>query len=88
VVGLVPGHQGGAFALPFVLKKQLTYMSINVQKIQKELSKGNETEQYEALKQVKDFVVESILTAKTKLQDKANGLQEMIEQVSKFQPNN
>jgi hypothetical protein len=62
-------------------------MPINVQKIQKELSKGNEIEQYQALKQIKEFVVQSISEAKTELENKATGLQGMIEQANKFQSN-
>ena len=57
-------------------------MKIRLEKLQKELSRGNAAEQYEVLKQLKEFIVSSIEKEKVDLQNNANGLQSLINEIN------
>lgn len=55
---------------------------IRFEKLQNELSRGNASEQYEALKQMKEFVVNEIAKEQAEFQNNANGLQALINEIS------
>jgi TolA-binding protein len=57
-------------------------MSIKIDKIYSELSKGNPEEQYEAYLLVKDFVQKSLSAQQKEVEEKANELQNKIERLS------
>ena len=57
-------------------------MSIKIDKIYSELSKGNFEEQYEAYLLVKDFVQKSLSAKQKEVEEKANELQNKIDRLS------
>lgn len=56
-------------------------MSINVEKIKKELEKGNPDEQYTAFQEIKDFVQLNLAEEQRILDEKSNELASKIEKL-------
>ena len=56
-------------------------MPINVLKLKKELSKGSALEQYKALTELKLFVLDSLSSAQSQLQQNIDGIQNLINEV-------
>ena len=56
-------------------------MSINVEKIKKELEKGNPDEQYTAFQEIKDFVQLSLAEEQRILDEKSSELSSKIEKL-------
>lgn len=54
---------------------------INLEKIEKELSKGNSDEKIEAYQKIKAFIASSIQAEQEELQDRATDLQNKIESI-------
>lgn len=57
-------------------------MSINVEKIKKELEKGNPDEQYSAFQEIKDFVQLNLAEEQRILDEKSNELQSKIQRLN------
>ena len=55
---------------------------INIEKITKELSKGNADEQHDAYLKVKDFVAATMAAAQKEADEKANELQSKIDKLN------
>lgn len=56
-------------------------MKIRVEKLQKELSRGNAAEQYAAIKELKAFVVANLSKEQEKLQVSVSGVQSLINEL-------
>ena len=56
-------------------------MKIRIEKLQKELSRGTALEQYEALQQIKSFVLQSLSNEQNGFQANAASLQDLINRV-------
>lgn len=56
-------------------------MKIRLEKLQKELSRGNSKEQFDALNELKGFVLKSLLEEQSKLQGTVSGIQNLINEV-------
>lgn len=56
-------------------------MPINVLKLKKELSKGSALEQYKALTELRLFVLDSLSSAQSQLQQNIDGIQNLINEV-------
>tara|TARA_R110000868_G_scaffold375577_1_gene640115 strand:- start:723 stop:974 length:252 start_codon:yes stop_codon:yes gene_type:complete len=67
--------------LPFKIKIEIT-MKIRVEKLQKELSRGTAKEQYETLKQLKEFVLQSLAQEQSAFQGSVSGLQDLINEIN------
>lgn len=67
--------------LPFKIKIEIT-MKIRVEKLQKELSRGTAKEQYETLKQLKEFVLQSLAQEQAAFQGNVSGLQDLINEIN------
>lgn len=63
-------------------------MKIRIEKLQKELSRGNAAEQCAALKEVKAFVVANLSKEQEKLQVSVSGVQNLINQLVAEFPEN
>lgn len=57
-------------------------MSINVEKIKKELEKGNPDEQYTAFQEIKDFVQLNLAEEQRILDEKSNEIQSKIDRIN------
>jgi Skp family chaperone for outer membrane proteins len=55
---------------------------INLDKIYKELSKGNADEQYDAYQNIKNFIQKSIEQQQKDLEEKSNQLQSKIDRIN------
>lgn len=67
--------------LPFKIKITIT-MKIRVEKLQKELARGTAKEQFDALNQLKQFVLKSIEQEQASLQGGVSGLQDLINEIN------
>lgn len=56
-------------------------MKIRLEKLQKELSRGNANEQFVALKQLKEFILESLAKERSLLQGSVDGIQNLINEI-------
>jgi hypothetical protein len=56
-------------------------MKIRLEKLQKELSRGTSKEQFDALNELKGFVLKSLLEEQSKLQGTVSGIQNLINEV-------
>jgi len=56
-------------------------VTINTDKIIKELSKGNATEQYEAFQKIKSFIQQSMEAEQKELEEKSNEIQSKIDRI-------
>lgn len=56
-------------------------MKIRIEKLQKELSRGTANEQFSALKQLKEFVLESLAKEQSSLQETVGGIQNLINEI-------
>ena len=56
-------------------------MKIRIEKLQKEFSRGTALEQYEALQQIKSFVLQSLSNEQNGFQANAASLQDLINRV-------
>ncbi len=56
-------------------------MKIRLEKLQKELSRGTSKEQFDALNDLKAFVLKSLLEEQSKLQGTVSGIQNLINEV-------
>lgn len=56
-------------------------MKIRLEKLQKELSRGNANEQFAALKQLKEFILESLAKERALLQGSVDGIQNLINEI-------
>ena len=61
-------------------KKRKT-MKINVEKLKKELSKGDVQQQIEAFNELKDFVTTSLINKQKELEEKSSDLQSVIDKI-------
>lgn len=57
-------------------------MKIRVEKLQKELARGTAKEQFEALNELKKFVLKSIEQEQANLQGGVSGLQDLINEIN------
>ena len=57
-------------------------MKIRVEKLQKELARGTAKEQFDALNQLKQFVLKSIEQEQASLQGGVSGLQDLINEIN------
>jgi len=55
---------------------------INIEKIKKELSKGDADEQYNALKEIKEFVANNLATEQALADNRATELQSKIDRIN------
>lgn len=67
--------------LPFKIKIIKT-MKIRLEKLQKELSRGNAKEQFEAIKELKQFVLKSLEQEQAGLQGSVSGIQDLINEIN------
>jgi hypothetical protein len=58
-------------------------MKIRIEKLQKELSRGNAFEQYEALQEIKSFVLKSLSEEQNGLQANMSNIEDLINQVGR-----
>lgn len=56
-------------------------MKINVEKLKKELSKGDVQQQIEAFNELKDFVTTSLINKQKELEEKSSDLQSVIDKI-------
>lgn len=63
----------------------MSKQSISIEKILKELDKGNPVEQAEAYAHIKDHITKNILKAQKDREEEANRLQEMADEISPIQ---
>lgn len=57
-------------------------MAINLEKILKDLEKGEVSEQIEAFQKIKDFVTETIQAEQKKHEEQANNLQSTLDRLN------
>jgi hypothetical protein len=69
------------FWSPFTIKIQIK-MKIKLERLTKELSKGTAIEQYQALKELKSFVVDSLQKEQQGLQTSVSGLQDLVNEIN------
>jgi uncharacterized protein YlxW (UPF0749 family) len=69
------------FWSPFTIKIQIK-MKIKLERLTKELSKGTAIEQYQALKELKSFVVSSLEKEQQGLQSSVSGLQDLVNEIN------
>ena len=57
-------------------------MKIKLERLTKELSKGTALEQYQALKELKAFVLSSLEKEQSSLQSNVSGLQDLVNEIN------
>jgi len=57
-------------------------MKIRIEKLQKELSRGNAAEQYQAIKQLKEFVISNLSKEQAGLQSTVSDIQDLINEIN------
>lgn len=57
-------------------------MKIRIEKLQKELSRGTAAEQYQAIKQLKEFVISNLSKEQAGLQSTVSSIQDLINEIN------